>query len=219
MHGSLRRLVSGVLIGALVGGGSLPLALAQAPTGTASLKGRLFWEDSGEPISGATVHCIHLDTKAVLTAEPSAADGRYVLQNLPFGYYDCAVSTPQGLCLANRVINVPAGETVEISMVIGAPNPEDTEWWSADSARKLPGLNEVPDSVCRIYEGVPKTAPRSEPKEAARGTARHRAATQGRWVDAAGHAWLVPALVGGGLAALLVIVNSDNDKDENGTPF
>lgn len=211
MGRSVQRFVSAVLVGLLATGGQIPVALGQTAAGTAGIRGRLFWEEGGEPIAGATVHCIHLDTKQVMTSEPSASDGSYALTNLPFGYYDCAVSTPRGLCLANRVVNVPAGETVEISMVIGAPNPEDTEWWSADSTRKLPGLNQVPDSVCRIFEGSPKKLPRPAAKETPAAAA----------AGGAHAAWLVPALAAGGLVALLALLNDDHEdaRDTNATPF
>ncbi|UCF67148.1 MAG: carboxypeptidase regulatory-like domain-containing protein [Acidobacteriota bacterium] len=212
-RGWFRRSLAELTLVALVLGSQLTVAVAQGPSGTSAINGLLFWEQSGGPVTGATVYCVHLDTKQVFSADPSTAQGEYALSGLPFGYYDCAVSTPQALCLANRVVNLPAGEEVEISMVLGPPQPEDTEWWSADPDRRIAGLDQAPDSVCRIVEGRPKRAPtRSDLRTDATPGVRPTTTTA---------RWLVPLLGAIGLTGLAAVADDDekDQLDQGATPF
>lgn len=172
---------------------------------------------------GARVYAVHLDTKQVFSSAPSTDKGEYALTGLPYGYYDLAVETSDGLYLANRVINAPAGEKVEISMILGAPQPEDTEWWSAEPDRRIPGLDRVPDGVSRIVEGVPRKSTLvaiASGKTAA--TTGATAATTGAKVFGTGtSSWLIPVLAAGGLAALVIIANDDDNSasDTGSSPF
>jgi hypothetical protein len=221
-----RTLLMMIVVG--LGLGPQGLALAAGPAGNVQIRGVIFSGETQEPVQAARVYAVHLDTKQVFTSAPSTASGEYALTGLPFGYYDMAIETTDGLYLSNRVINAPAGEKVEFSMVLGSPQPEDTEWWSAEPDRRIPGLDRVPDGVARIVEGIPKksalmkmasgtgaTTATPSPAAAASaggGTAAARASSAG---------WLIPTLAAGGLLALAVAVDDDDDdqEDEGASPF
>jgi hypothetical protein len=213
-----------LLIVAGLGLGPQGLALAAGPAGNVQIRGVIFSGETQEPVQAARVYAVHLDTKQVFTSAPSTASGEYALTGLPFGYYDLAVETTDGLYLSNRVINAPAGERVEYSMVLGSPQPEDTEWWSAEPDRRIPGLDRVPDGVARIVEGIPK---KSALMAMASGTptpaATPSATTAGGGAVSRGAAgsWLLPTLAAGGLLLLAASVDDDDDdqQDEGSSPF
>ena len=126
-----------IVASGLAGG---PVSAQGRAAGSVGFKGRIV-DENGTPVAGAKVHAVHLDTKQVFTSSPSDPNGRYVLKGLPLGYFDLVVEGGGGVYLANRVVNAPAGETVEISFMLGPPRPEDTEWWSADPNRRVAGLS------------------------------------------------------------------------------
>lgn len=192
---------------ALVMAPQVPSVFAAGPAGNVVLKGNLTMAATGAPVTGARVYAVHLDTKQVFTSAPSGAAGEYQITGLPFGYFDVAVETPQGLFLANRVVNAPAGEKIELPIQLGPPRPEDTEWWSAEPDRKIPGLNRVPDGVARLG-GSP-----SQKLAAARVGHGVRVGT-GATGAKAGSSWLAPTLAAAGVVALAVIINNQQDEKE-----
>lgn len=217
-----------VLVVVSLGLGTPGLTLAAGPAGNVQIRGVIFSGETQDAVSGARVYAVHLDTKQVFTSAPSTASGEYSLTGLPFGYYDLAIETADGLYLSNRVINAPAGEKREISMVLGSPQPEDTEWWSAEPDRRIPGLDRVPDGVARIVEGIPEEsalAAMSSGTGTAATTPAATAAGTGASAAAASlgttSSWLIPALAAGGLVALGAAVDDDDDdqRDEGASPF
>ena len=193
----------------------MPAAFAAAPAGNVSLKGAVVRGDKATPVTGARVYAVHLDTKQVFTSAPSAEKGDYQLTGLPYGYYDIAVETSDGLFLANRVINAPAGEKIEVSLVLGPPQPEDTEWWSAEPDRRIPGLDRTPDGVARIVEGRPRAGAMVVAK------AKGAAVGAGAGAGTGGAGYLAPVLAAVGIAALGALVNHQKDSSSElpATPF
>ena len=193
----------------------VPAAFAAAPAGNVSLKGAVVRGDKATPVTGARVYAVHLDTKQVFTSAPSADKGDYQLTGLPYGYYDIAVETSDGLFLANRVINAPAGEKIEVSLVLGPPQPEDTEWWSAEPDRRIPGLDRTPDGVARIVEGRPRAGAMVVAK------AKGAAVGAGAGAGTGGAGYLAPVLAAVGIAALGALVNHQKDSSSElpATPF
>ncbi len=211
-EGSVRRCAAILLVCMLIFGPLASTATSAAGmAGSVVISGTVRAATNGQPVAGAQVYAVHLDTKQVFKSAPSDKDGKYTIPGLPFGYYDLAVLDTTGLFLANRVINAPAGEKQEVSLSLGPPQPEDTEWWSAEPDRRIPGLDRVPDGVARIIEGrPPKTAIASS--ESAKGATTATAAKTGSGLKLA--SWLVPVLGGAGIIALGLLAD-DNDKKDN----
>lgn len=215
---SLRFTVVAVLtLVSMTAGPLVPSALAAGGGANVSLSGVVASGDRGAPIAGARVYAVHLDTKQVFTSAPSAANGEYQLTGLPYGYFDIAVETTDGLYLANRVINAPAGEKVEISLMLGPPRSED-QWWSAEPNRRIPGLDRVPDGVARIVEGGPgAVAKRVVPPAATKTAAAGPVVAKGTGAGVGAGKLLVPLLVAGGILGLAILIDDQSD-DNDETP-
>ncbi len=215
---SLRIVVSLALTAALVLGVPTTAVLAAGGVaGAVGFTGKIL-DEQGSSISGAKVHAIHLDTKQIFTSAPSSGSGEYALRGLPLGYFDLVVESSAGVFLANRVVNAPAGETVEISLLLGPPRPEDTEWWSADPNRRIAGLDRSPDGVARIVEGKPPKAAAIARGGANPGIAP-AATSSGSGFWAANARWLVPTLAVVGAVGLAAVLSDDDDEDVPASPF
>lgn len=216
-EGLVRRFAALLMVSFLIFGPLASTATSAAGmAGSVVISGTVRNASNGEPVAGAQVYAVHLDTKQVFKSGPSDKDGKYTIPGLPFGYYDLAVLDTAGLFLANRVINAPAGEKQEVSLSLGPPQPEDTEWWSAEPDRRIPGLDRVPDGVARIIEGKPpKTAIASA--ESAKGAAGATVAKTGGGLKLA--SWLVPVLGGAGIIALGILADDNDKKDDEASAF
>ena len=112
------------------------------------------------------------------------AKGQYQLVDLPYGYFDIAVETDEGLYLANQVINVsPSGKTV-LTLALGKYTASD-----AADARTFPGSDAVPVGVARVEE---------------------KAGGAAFWKSGAG----IGILAGGGALLLLLIASGGSSSDD-----
>lgn len=207
---SVRRGVALIVALALGLCPQLGAAFAAGSSENASVHGAVAFTEKAAPVAGATVYAVHLDTRQVLKSAPTSANGAYEISGLPFGYYDLAVETSDGsLYLANRVISAPPGERMEISLMLGPPQPEDTEWWSSAPDRRIPGLERTPDGVARVVEGKPRSA-------AAAGTSGAESATPAG--ATAKSKTLKPVLIGGGIGLLAIILLSGGGGGSSSAP-
>jgi carboxypeptidase family protein len=108
-----------------------PFALAAEESaddaGTARLLGDVT-DASGKPAPGCTVLAYHLSSAQTFTSAATDSGGKFELTGLPYGYFDVAVKSPDGLFVANEVVNVPPGGKVSLTMSLvpataGAPEP------------------------------------------------------------------------------------------------
>lgn len=103
--------------------------------------------EAGGSLAGATVLAYHLSSEQVFSSTVTNAKGQYQLADLPYGYFDVAVETEEGLFLANQVINVsPSAKTV-LTLVLGKYTASD-----AADARTFPGSDAEPVGVARVEE-------------------------------------------------------------------
>jgi len=100
-------------------------APAPAPTpppgATSQLSGRVTGHD-GAPAAGATVLAYHLSSEQLFRSSATDAKGGFTFEAVPYGYFDLAVLSSDGLYVADAVVNVPpAGRaTVALDLVPGA---------------------------------------------------------------------------------------------------
>jgi len=94
----------------LAGFAGSPVAAADA--GGSTVRGTV--EDAaGKPVIGAVVHVYHLATETPFESGPTGSKGNFQLPFLPYGYYDLAIETPQGLFTGDEVAALrPKGKTV-----------------------------------------------------------------------------------------------------------
>jgi hypothetical protein len=106
--------------------------------GTSAIAGTVL-DANGKKISGVRVHAYHLSSARLFASTPTGGNGKYRIEDVPYGYYDLAVETPDGLYVASRVVNVaPASTSAAILTLVpygaAAPGP----------ARKHPVSDEDP---------------------------------------------------------------------------
>jgi hypothetical protein len=190
--------------------------------GFVAFEGRVYDAETCEVIPGCRVYALHIDTNQVYTAAPTDSRGRYALEGLPGGYYDLVVEFDGEVFLGNRVVEAAsAGETSEISLSLGDPLPEDTEWWSADPDRRIAGLAQAPSGVARIIEGGSCEGVLFPPQVAQATPATATTAGGGASFWSANASWIVPALAAVGATAAGSVLTDDNDDNEDapGSPF
>jgi hypothetical protein len=112
--------------------------------GTSKIAGKVL-DAEGKKLEGARVLAYHLSSARLFTSKPTSGGGEYRMTGLPYGYYDLAVETPDGLFVADRVLNLaPAGAAAVIFTVV--PDPTG----AAGTARKHPGSDQEPSGVARL---------------------------------------------------------------------
>ena len=113
--------------------------------GTAKITGKILDTD-GKPARGVRVLAAHLSSSAVFTSEPTGANGEYLVAKLPYGYFDLAVETPDGLYIASKVLNLrPAGEAAVIFTLM----PFDGS--TKRLARKHVGSDQEPTGLAEMH--------------------------------------------------------------------
>lgn len=123
-----------------------PAAFAQE-TGS-RLSGRIL--QGGQPLAGAEVLAYHLSTEELFTSDPTGPGGQYSLEALPYGYFDLAVESADGIFVADQVFNVaPASKSVlTFNLVLFSAG----EPGSVEDRRSFPGTEDEPIGVARVEE-------------------------------------------------------------------
>jgi hypothetical protein len=131
---------------------------AAGPTvGTAVLNGKVLGLD-GSTLDGATVVAYHLSTERVFRSSASGSGGEFRITDLPYGYYDIAVETPQGLYVG-QVVNVPPAGKVVATLRLGPFTGAD-----AAEQRAFRGSDTPAVGVARLDERASGTAFWRSPK-------------------------------------------------------
>ena len=103
--------------------------------GTARLLGDVT-DPNGKPAPGCTVLAYHLSSAQTFSSSPTDSGGHFELTGLPYGYFDVAVKSPDGLFVASEVVNVPPGGKVGVTMALVPGDAGSTE------PRAFAGLDE-----------------------------------------------------------------------------
>jgi hypothetical protein len=110
-------------------------------------------DQSGQPVAGASVLAYHLSTEEVFTSDPTSAKGEYEIGGLPYGYFDLAIKTPDGLYVTTQVINVSPSSKLVLSLTL-------TPYAAGDGSegRSFPGTDEEPVGLAQLKEKPKGTA-------------------------------------------------------------
>lgn len=141
-------------------------------------------------VRGSRVLAYHVEGQREYASEPVGRDGKFVLEDLPRGYFDLAVETPAGLYVAAQVVHLPPSGKVRLEFTL-AP---------------YPGGEPIPDReryAGRDDEGA--------------GLAEIARKVRGRdfWRSPAG----IAILAGTGGAAVLGVALSGDDDERLASPF
>lgn len=108
--------------------------------GTSALAGKLIGPD-GEPLAGAVLVAYHLSSEAVFRSEPTGRGGDYRIDGVPYGYFDLAIETADGLYVADQVVNVPPSGKATLTLEVTATGVE---------ARAFPGSDSPPSGIATV---------------------------------------------------------------------
>jgi hypothetical protein len=93
--------------------------------GTGKIAGKLLDAD-GKKLPNSRVLAFHLSSSRLFTSEPTGKGGEFRILELPYGYYDLAIETPEGLFVADRVVNLAPAGTVLVILTVVPFGPADT---------------------------------------------------------------------------------------------
>jgi carboxypeptidase family protein len=112
------------------------------PTANSKLSGHVA-NSAGVATTGATVLAYHLSSEQLFRSTPTDAKGQFTFDAVPYGYFDLAVLSSEGLYVADTVVNVPpAGKTsVSLALTPGAP---------AETLRTFPGTEQQPVGIAAV---------------------------------------------------------------------
>ena len=125
--------------------GSVAAEEAEVPT-TTTIMGKITSGEKKAPAAGVTVVGYHLATEEVFRSAPTLEDGRFVITDIPHGYYDIAVQTPDGLYAGQQVINATPGGEAVANFQLAPPVPGE------DVTRSFPGLDDEVTGIAQLVE-------------------------------------------------------------------
>ena len=112
------------------------------PTANSKLSGRVT-TSSGTATSGATVLAYHLSSEQLFRSTPTDAKGQFAFEAVPYGYFDLAVLSSDGLYVADTVVNVPPAGKTSVSLAL-TPGPP------AETLRTFPGTEQQPVGIAAV---------------------------------------------------------------------
>lgn len=127
-------------------------SLSFSEEGLSELKGKIFKSDGKTSISGATVKAYHIASGKIYNSKPSDASGSYELTRLPYGYYDIAVETPDGLFVSTQAINIAPNVKLTISFSLSAFDEKPEEWWNGKEKPQIPAMQEESTGIAKILQ-------------------------------------------------------------------
>lgn len=197
-HGFLVLAPLAVFAALVFAGGGIVTSVAQEespspPAGQGRIVGKLYRNGGKEVVGGARVVAVHLDTAVEYASGPSDEGGRFELTGLPYGYFNLGVETPEGMFVANQVINVPPNGKVTAVFRLVPYEGRSPSWWAGRERR----------------EGL-------RPGEEATGIAEVDASLRGRdfWKSPRG----IAVIAGGGGAVLLAIASGSDPSNPFASP-
>jgi len=112
--------------------------------GTSKIKGKILSPEDRDRIRGARVLAFHLSSAQTFASEPIARGG-FEIRGLPYGYYDLAVETPDGLYAASQVINLVPSGTATLLLTLVPYQPA-----TAGLVRKHPASDVEPSGLAEV---------------------------------------------------------------------
>ncbi len=135
-----RRLAVICLAGLLLAGPVLAGKKKEPPPGDglSRIEGKVRTADS-KAATGATVHAYHLSTGRLYSSSATGSGGSYRIEGLPFGYFELAVETADGLFVGNQVVNVGPASRAIVLMTLAPYAAQPQSWWSSNERRPFSG--------------------------------------------------------------------------------
>jgi hypothetical protein len=206
-------MVAGVLMVAIAGYCVPAGAIAATqPARSAEIRGNVLSADGLTGIAGVSVKAAHLETRQIFTSGNTLKDGTYTLAALPPGTYDLAVETPQGLYVADILVDAEPGRSSVVSLALRPAAPGQSDVQSdpnAEQGQEGQKEGEKKADDAKEKEGQPPAQPPEPPAEK-----KKKKKGGGFWRSPGGAAI---GIVGG--AVLIGIGANSSTNDDNEPPM
>ena len=116
------------------------------------LTGKIFGSDGTTPLSNAIVRAYHIESGKLYNSAPSDSSGSYTLSHLPYGYYDIAVETKEGLFVSTQAINIPPDTKIAVSFALTSFAESPKEWWEGKEKPQIPATGKESSGIAKILE-------------------------------------------------------------------
>ena len=119
-------------------------------TGNSRLHGKVRGPEGKTPATGVIIHAYHLESGKLYSSQPTGQGGSYEIDGLPFGYFDVAVETDEGLFVAMTVVEVlPSGKTFAL-LLLKRYEDQPESWWASHDRRELPGSDQTSTGIAEV---------------------------------------------------------------------
>jgi len=159
------------------------LTVPQAAGNHGAIKGTLYQADEKTQLVGAKVTVVNVKTGEKFTSNVTAANGNYVVDNLPAGSYDVVIEIDGTVFVADNLVDLSHNDTMSLDYAVTPQKPAN-----------------------RAVKGLPK--PLGAAQEA--GGSNTPAGGRGFWGSAGGIALIVVLVAGAGVA---IANNGNNDNN------
>lgn len=126
--------------------------LSMTEEGLSELRGKVFKSDAKTLVSEAVVKAYHIASGKLFNSVPTDLSGSYSLKHLPYGYYDLAVETKEGIFISTQAINVAPNTKLNISFALTSFEEQPEEWWSGKEKPTIPVIKEESTGIAKILE-------------------------------------------------------------------
>jgi len=146
MRARHRPLLAAVLVPVMVFGFAVAPAEETETTAASSIIGKVTEGDPKVPVVNASVVAYHLSTAQIYRSTVTLSSGKFEITGLPHGYYDLAIETPDGLFVANQVLNVPPdGKAVANLQLVPSTLAEQ-------GPREFPGSDQATAGIAQMLK-------------------------------------------------------------------
>jgi hypothetical protein len=106
--------------------------------GSARFEGRVLRSDGKTPVETAVIRACYLEDGRSYSSNPTGPKGQFSIGELPSGYADVVVETPQGIFVVNQVLQFLPGEKEAAELVLTLYTERPAEWWGKQEKRQVP---------------------------------------------------------------------------------
>jgi hypothetical protein len=123
---------------------------------TSRAEGRVLGPDGKTAVAGAVVRIVHLDSGKVFEAPVTKSDGRYLIERLPYGYYEFTIEAGGILHAAGGLVSLEPARARKYDLRLLAPAAQTAGSDESAQGAAIPGLDRVATGSAEI---VGLTAP------------------------------------------------------------